>query len=256
MSGKRVLGFVLMAMLLAMAVLFAHGTDTDLSSRLLVPSVEHPFGTDSFGRDLLARTSGGFLVSFLLSLCVTASATVAGVALSVAMVRDGWIGILSRGLSDMLKSLPAVLFSLFLVALFGQGVDILYLSMTLSQIPNIARTSQARLLVLEKEEFMLALRAEGIRGRRIVLRHYVPHIYPEIANQSISIFSTSILTEASLSFLGCGLPVDIPSLGSIMAEGRSFLFTSPFLFFFPAAILFLAGLALYLQSDPSSHRPD
>ena len=243
------IGLCILLSLLVLALIFAGGTETDLSSRLMSPSLSHPFGTDSFGRDLLTRTASGFLVSLLLSSAVTLSATLGGIMLSLLMVRSSILGTVSRGVSDILKSLPSIMLALFLVSLFGQNVFILYLALTLAQIPNIARTSESRILVLQNEEYMVALKALGIRKSKIVMRHYVPHIYPEIVNQSIGIFSTTILTESSLSFLGCGLPLTLPSLGAIMAEGRSFLFTSPFLFAFPAAVLFLSGLSLYLMQD-------
>ena len=248
--GRKIGGTVLLA-LVVLAFAFAGNTGTDMGMRLQEPSLAHPFGTDSFGRDLLSRVSSGFLVSVMLSSAVTLSATLGGILLSLLMVRSSLIGTMSRGVGDILKSLPSIMLALFFVSLFGQNVFILYLALTLAQIPNIARTSQSRILVLQNEEYMTALKALGIRRSRIVLCHYVPHIYPEIANQSIGIFSTTILTESSLSFLGCGLPPTFPTLGAIMAEGRSFLFTSPFLFAIPAAVLFLAGLSLYLIQDSS-----
>ena len=251
MRKGRKIGFVVMFSLVVLALVFAGDTATNMSIRLQSPGLEHPFGTDSFGRDLLCRVASGFLVSILLSSAVTLSATLGGILLSLLMVRSSFLGTMSRGVSDILKSLPSIMLALFFVSLFGQNVFILYLALTLAQIPNIARTSQSRILVLQNEEYMTGLTALGIGRARIVLRHYVPHIYPEIANQSIGIFSTTILTESSLSFLGCGLPPTFPTLGSIMAEGRSFLFTSPFLFAFPAVVLFLAGLSLYLIQDGS-----
>ena len=251
MGKGRKIGGVLLLLMLVLAALFAGDTSTDLSARLLFPSYEHLFGTDSFGRDLLTRVSSGFIVSVLLSTAVTLSATFCGILLSLLMVRSSLLGTMSRGVCDILKSLPSIMLALFFVSLFGQNVFILYLALTLAQIPNIARTSQSRILVLQNEEYMIALKALGIRRSKIVMKHYVPHIYPEIANQSIGIFSTTILTESSLSFLGCGLPPTFPSLGAIMAEGRSFLFTSPFLFAFPAVVLFLTGLSLYLIQNRS-----
>lgn len=251
MRKGRKIGGVLLLLMIVLAVFLSGDTATDLSSRLLSPSSEHIFGTDSFGRDLLKRVSSGFLVSVLLSTAVTLSATLGGIMLSLLMVRSSLLGTMSRGVSDILKSLPSIMLALFFVSLFGQNVFILYLALTLAQIPNIARTSQSRILVLQNEEYMIALKALGISRAKIVMKHYVPHIYPEIANQSIGIFSTTILTESSLSFLGCGLPPTFPTLGAIMAEGRSYLFTSPFLFAFPAVVLFLTGLSLYLIQNGS-----
>ena len=251
MRKERKIGSAVLLVLLVLAIAFSGETFTDLSNRLLSPSAAHPFGTDGFGRDLLARVSSGFLVSIFLSSAVTLSATLGGILLSLLMVRSSLLGTMSRGFSDMLKSLPSIMLALFFVSLFGQNVFILYLALTLAQIPNIARTAQSRILVLQNEEYMIALKAVGIRKSKMVLRHYIPHIYPEIVNQSIGIFSTTILTESSLSFLGCGMPPTYPTLGAVMAEGRSFLFTSPFLFAFPAIVLFLTGLSLHMIQDGS-----
>lgn len=253
MNRKNLVGLILLLVLLLSALFFQNEAEVDLSQRLLKPCLEYPFGTDSFGRNLLERVSSGYLFSFFFSLIVTILSTVFGFLLSLLMVRDDIVGSLSRRFSDAMKALPAILLSLFLVSLFGQKLSVLLIALVISQTPNLARTSQARILVLRKEEYVEALRSQGIGDRRIAY-HYWIHLYPILIDQSLSIFSTTILTESGLSFIGAGLPIKIASLGSIMAEGRSFLFTSPFLFLIPSSILFLTGIALYLlKSDSSSH---
>lgn len=223
----------------------------------LPPSKEFPFGTDSFGRNLLSLICDGGLISLFIGLCVSLLSLVFGLLLALLMLFKGAAGAFFKMICNALKSIPAILFALFLAALFGPGVFLVILSLTLSHIPNIAYTGYLRLMVLSKTDFILALESQGIKKWRIAIRHYIPHLIAEISSQAVAVFSSSILTEASLSFLGCGIPAYLPSIGSILSEGRKVMLTSFHMVLFPSLILFLLALSLILiqegsKLDPSS----
>ncbi len=257
MNRKLLTGLGLLLSLIVFFIAFSKETAFSPSEAYLHPSVLHPFGTDSFGRDLLALVSQGGLLSLLVGLCVSLSSLVLGLLLSLLMLGGGIAGAFFKVVCNALKSIPAILFALFLSALFGPGVFLVILSLTLSHIPNIAYTGYLRLKVLSKKDFILALESQGIRKWRLVLRHYIPHVVSELSSQAAAVFSSSILTEASISFLGCGIPAYMPSIGSILSEGRKVMLTSFHMVLFPSVVLFLLALSLILvqeglKLDPSS----
>lgn len=257
MNKKLLTGLGLLLFLVVFFAVFSKGTTFSPGDAYLPPSASHPFGTDSFGRDLLALVSRGGLLSLSIGLCVSLSSLVLGLLLSLLMLEGGIAGSFFKVVCNALKSIPAILFALFLSALFGPGIFLVILSLTLSHIPNIAYTGYMRLKVLSKKDFILALESQGIKKWRLVLRHYVPHVVSELSSQAAAVFSSSILTEASLSFLGCGIPAYMPSIGSILSEGRKVMLTSFHMVLFPSAALFLLALSLVLvqeglKLDPSS----
>ncbi len=242
---------VFLAVLILFFFLSAGFSSLDMDNALLSPSRENLFGTDSYGRSLLSRLSLGALISISLSALITALSAILGTALAFLMARvsASWV------LSDSLKSLNAVILALFLSSVFSAGFGVLILSISLTHIPSVARVAYSRILSIRREEFVLYAKSEGMGGFSIARFHIVPHLRDEILIQSISIFSSSVITEATLSFLGAGIPVKYPSIGSILAEGRAVALSHPHLIVIPSLVLFLITLSLYVMQsalDPDS----
>ncbi len=235
-------------LILALCAFFAGFSDVDLDNALSPFSLSHPLGTDIYGRDLLERLALGTLISTCLAFCITAISAVLGVCLGFLMSKSGILSFISTSFSNVLKSLSSVIVALFLSAIFGPGFMILIISISLSHIPNIARTASSRIAVIRNEEFVLYARSEGMGNAEIYIRHILPHIRGEILAQSLSVFSSSILTESALSFLGAGIPVLYPSLGSIMADGRALLLSYPRFILIPSAIIMAVSLLIHLMS--------
>ncbi len=251
MKRSFYLGLILFLLLVIVFILNAGFSSVDMSNTLAPFSLDHPLGTDTYGRDLLARLSLGALISLSLSFVITVISTLLGVLLSFLLSSRGLISGFSWVLSDALKSLSSIILALFLSSIFSSGFIILIVSISLAQIPNIARTAYSRLIVVRNEEFVLYARSEGMGEVEIALRHIVPHVMPEVLSQSLSIFSSSILTESSLSFLGAGIPILYPSIGSILSEGRLVMLTHPSLVLIPVSVLFLISLSVHLMHQGS-----
>lgn len=236
--GLFVGAFVLGAMILAsIAAPWLASYDPDaqnLSLRLLPPacvfggSELHLLGTDGFGRDMLSRLIFGSRVSLLVGATAVVVAGLIGVATGlVAGFNGGWAESIIISLADAQQGLPPILFSIIIVAVLGTSVVNLIAVLGLSSWVIYTRVVFARTIVLRRREFVEAAYAAGATTRRILLRHLLPNILGHIAVVSTLQAGRMILLEASLSFLGLGVPPPTASWGSMLAEARPFLFVSP-----------------------------
>lgn len=249
MNRKKYVPIVLFILLISFFCVNAGLGTIDQDAALSRLSFSHPFGTDTFGRDLLERVSLGALISIALSFFITVISTALGVLLAFLMASNAATSAVSFTISGIMKSLSSILLALFLSSIFGPGFLVLIVSISLSHIPNIAQTAYSRILVIKKEDFILYSKTLGMNRAEIAVFHIIPHLKDEVLQQSLSIFSSSILTEASLSFLGAGIPITYPSLGSIMADGRALIISSPHLIIIPSIVLFIISLLLYLERE-------
>lgn len=250
-------GIAIMAFILLFAIAFGGEGDVDLSIRLMPPSAGYLFGCDTFGRDLMERTAGGILVSMSIALAVAFLSMALGIAIGSASSLPHLS--LLAALTDSLKSLPPVVLALFLVTLSGPGPVKLVLSLSLAHIANVSRSVHSKVRILRKTHYAETARLQGMNGLKLYIVHILPNMKGYLAAQYVSVFSSAMLAESSLSFLGCGVRQPIPSLGSILAEARPVMLSSWWMILFPALFLFLIALSLGLISkgaselDPSSH---
>lgn len=258
--NKVRLGSFLLLLLLLVSFFFAGTGTIDTTLRAASPSLCHPFGCDSLGRDLLSRVSYGVLVSLGISVSSALLSALLGCLLSILMARDGWVSVFTRTSVNTLKVLPPVVLALFFVSFGGNGAGKVILALSLTSGANIARTLSPKIRMLLGEEFVVALEATGIKRSRIWLRHILPMVYPYLREQAASILLTAILTESSLSYFGLGVKKMTPTLGAILSEGRTLVLSSPHVVFFPSLVLVLLGASALLVSrglselDSTSHR--
>lgn len=256
---RRAAAAAILAMMLIAALLLRGESFVDVSERLLPPSSMHLMGTDTFGRDVASRIGTGILVSASIAAAASSIALAAGLALSFFFSVWRMPGPVFLTAILTLKTVPPVLLALFLSAISGPCVIKLAAVLAIGHAADIAETAYSRVLVARSEDYTLSAIGLGKGRVDVYLHHILPAIMPYIAKQAVSIFSASILSEASLSFLGCGVPVTIPTLGSMLSEARPVMGQAPWLVAFPALFLFLIGLSLELlasgrsELDPSSH---
>ncbi len=245
-------GLIILAAILVFSLAVAGESPADGTSRLESPSWEHPFGTDELGRDLMKRVGTAVLVSFSVALPVTIISLAGGMLLSYGFFlrRFPSSGVLA--LSDTLRSIPAIIIALFLNALSGPGILKLIAALSIGNIPVLARLCHSRIAILRSEGPVLAAETMGIGKGRIFISHILPHLMPYLALEAVSVFSSAILTEASLSYLGCGVPPTLPSLGSILSDSRGL--PAPHMIIFPALFLLLIGISLEIIAR--SLKPD
>jgi peptide/nickel transport system permease protein len=224
--------------------------------RLRPPSAQHWFGTDGLGRDVFARTVHGARVSLLVGLSV--AATSVGLGLLIGLVAGYFKradAIIMRFM-DGLMSIPAILLAIALVALTRASVGIVILAILIPEIPRVVRLVRSVVLSVREEPFVEAAVVAGTRTGQILVRHIMPSTFPPLIVQATYICASAILIEASLSFLGAGLPPEVASWGNMVASSRLFLGRAPWTIFAPGLALALVVLAVNLVGDGLRDRLD
>jgi len=222
----------------------------DVLSQFKGPSVAHWLGTDQFGRDTLVRVIYGYRASLLVSLGAVLLASIVGGALGVvAAFHGGWVDRLIMRCMDVLLAFPVILLAIGIVAVLGQGTANTALAIGIVYLPSFARLLRGPALTLRESEFVSAASALGASGPRLIFRHIVPNVSAVLLVQTSLALSTAILVEASLSFLGLGTRPPFPSLGSMLAESRTFLTLQPWPALVSGFAILLASLGFNLLGD-------
>jgi peptide/nickel transport system permease protein len=222
----------------------------DFDNLLVGPSAKHLFGTDNFGRDVLARVLYGFRISMIVALGSVVVAVAVGLPLGLVA---GYFGstldnIIMRAL-DLLMAFPPILLAITLIAVYGTSTTTTILALALIYIPIMARVIRASVISVRNEEYIEAAKSIGAHPLRIMLGHALPNsLSPLIVQASISM-GLAILIEASLSFIGLGTQPPDPSLGSMLAEGRDFMREAPWVVTFPGLAIMIAVLGFNLLGD-------
>ena len=223
--------------------------DTAVLERLKAPSAEHLLGTDELGRDLYSRIVHGARYSLAIAALTALGAVIAGTVLGLMA---GFFRRLDAPLMrvvDAMMSFPDILLAIALVAILGPSLVNTVLALVLVYTPRVARVVRASTLVVRELLFVEAVRALGVRTSRILWRHILPNLMSPILVQASFIFAYAILAEAALSFLGIGIPPEIPSWGNIMAEGRTLFRVFPHNIFYPGIFLAFTVLAINIMGD-------
>jgi peptide/nickel transport system permease protein len=223
----------------------------DLTGRLMGPSWAHWFGTDELGRDILSRTLFGARISLLVAVSVV------GLSLAVGLVAGGLAGfyggwtdtVVNIYVTNAFMALPGILLAIAFVAFMGPGLGNVILALAISGWVAYARLVRAQVMAVKEREFVEAARALGASSIRIMGRHILPNILQPLIVQAAIGMAGAVLAEATLSFLGLGVPPPTPSWGSMLNDARSHLFDSPHLVFFPAIAVMLCVLSFNFIGD-------
>lgn len=247
-------GFVILA-IISFFTIFAGTVDRydplklEPLDRLLAPSMDHWFGTDNTGRDVYSRTIHGGRVSLLVGFTVALLTVCAGMVVGLISGYDRRADIVIQRFMDAIMSFPTLLLALALIAMLGSSITNVIIVITVVDTPRMVRIVRAQVLALREYQFVEAARAIGAPTWRILLLHVAPNTFAPVMVQATFIFATAILVEAGLSFLGLGIPPDLPSWGNILALGRTYLQTAVWVSFFPGLILTITVLAINLVGD-------
>jgi peptide/nickel transport system permease protein len=247
-GGAIVLAVVLVA-LLAPWLSPYDPLEITIPRRLLGPTGAHPFGTDNMGRDILSRVLFGARISLIVGSLVVLCAAGAGIVLGLlAGYTDRLDRILMR-IMDGLMAFPTTLLAIALMAALGARLSNVIIALAIVFTPRVARVVRSVTLVVRELDYVQAAQALGARDSRILARHILPNCLPPVIVQGTFIFAESVLSEAALSFLGVGLPPDIPSWGTIITNGRMFMQTAPWITIFPGVAILISVLGLNLFGD-------
>jgi peptide/nickel transport system permease protein len=223
----------------------------DLKGRLMGPSAAHWFGTDELGRDILSRTLFGARISLIVAVSVV------GLSLGVGLVAGGFAGfyggwtdtIVNVYVTNAFMALPGILLAIAFVAFMGPGLGNVILALAISGWVGYARLVRAQVMSVKEKEFVEAARALGASDLRVMARHILPNILQPLIVQAAIGMAGAVLAEATLSFLGLGVPPPAASWGSMLNDARSHLFDSPHLVFFPAIAVMLCVLSFNFIGD-------
>jgi peptide/nickel transport system permease protein len=213
-------------------------------------SSRHPLGTDTLGRDVLSRLLHGARISLIVGLAAVLVAGVVGGGLGlVAGYRGGWADDLLMRLGDIQLAFPVLLLGVAVIAVLGASLTNMILVLGASGWVTYARIARGETLSLKERDFVAAARALGAPARHVVARHLLPNVLPPLLVVTTFSVARTIIAEASLSFLGLGLPPPTPSWGAMLDEGRNYITTGWWLALFPGLAILLLVLAINLCGD-------
>jgi peptide/nickel transport system permease protein len=223
----------------------------DLLHRLSPPGVGHWFGTDELGRDVLSRVIFGARLSLLVAVSVVACSLTLGIIFGgIAGYYGGAIDTtINIFAMNAFMAMPGILLAIAFVAFLGPGMINLILALSIGGWVGYARLVRAQVLAVREREFVEAARALGASNLRIFLRHILPNIIQPLIVQSAIGMAGAVLAEATLSFLGLGVPPPSASWGSMLDEARSHLFDAPYLVIFPALAVMFCVLSFNFLGD-------
>ena len=250
-SGVVLVGVFVVCALFAPWIAPQDPAQIDLPTRLMGPSASHWFGTDELGRDILSRIIYGARISMLVGGCVVAASLTLG--LIFGSIAGFYGGVIDRVLNvivmNAFMSFPGILLAIAFVAFLGPGIFNLIFALSLGGWVGYARLVRAQVLAVREREFVEAARALGASDSRIIVRHILPNIIQPVIVQAAIGMAGAILAEATMSFLGLGVPPPTASWGTMLNDARSHLFDSPHLVLFPAAAVMLAVLSFNFIGD-------
>jgi len=221
----------------------------DVKARLAAPSPSHWFGTDDVGRDVWSRVIYGARLSMIVGVAVVAFSFAGGIVFGLL---GGYYRPLDNALMrimDGLMAFPGIILAIALMASLGPSLINVIVALGIVYVPRVARIVRGSVLVIRETPYVEAARALGVPDYTVLCRHVFPNCLSPVIVQGTFIFAAAVLGEAALSFLGVGVPPQIPSWGNVLAEGRLYLRQAPWLTLFPGAAIMACILGLNLFGD-------
>jgi peptide/nickel transport system permease protein len=217
---------------------------------LQAPSAAHPFGTDQLGRDVFARVLYGARIDLQIGFVGVAIPLVAGVVVGlIAGYYGGWLDAIIGRIVDVVVAFPFLVLVIAIVAMLGPGLVNFYIAVSLVSWVAYARIVRGETLVAKNREYVLSARALGYRDLRVMFRHILPNVVAPAFVFAMSDFILDILAGASLGFFGLGVPQPTPEWGVMIAEGRNFILTAPWVVVFPGLAIIAVGFFVSLLGD-------
>ena len=249
-AGLLFVSFVFLVAAFAPQIAYYDPDEVDLTARLVPLSADHPFGTDTFGRDIFSRVVYGARISVIAGLGSVTLALAVGIFLGAV---SGFAGraldnVLMR-IMDAVMAFPGLLLAIALMAALGASLTNVCIALAIRYTPNFARLVRASVLKEREKEYVEAAMVQGESDLRVLFRQILPNCMAPVLVQATLDFAHAIIAEASLSFLGIGVPPPTPSWGSILHEARSIMEFYPWAAIFPGLAICFSVLGLNLLGD-------
>lgn len=256
-NKAAVIGLVILCVLVFISIfpwtIANYQTDAikqNLSIRLQVPSWQHWFGTDAYGRDIFARIIYGTRISLSFAVASTVAGLIVGGLIGcISGYFGGKLDNVIMRIMDVFMAFPSLLLAIALVAALGKGLGNLLIAITIPGIPSTARLFRALVISLRGQEYIESARAIGSKNDRIILRHIIPNIMGPILVQATLGISSLIVAVAALSFLGLGVQAPMPEWGGMLSEAKDYIRNLPYMIIFPGLAILCTVLSLNLLGD-------
>jgi peptide/nickel transport system permease protein len=249
--GLVIMTTFVLAALFADAICRYSPLTVDSAHALAPPSLQHWMGTDSFGRDVWARIVHGARISLAVGIGSTTLGGIIGVIIGLASgYLSGWVDLVFQRVTDILQALPLLVLALVMTAALGPSLPNVIIAIAIPLVPIVSRVIRANTLALRELPFVEAAKSIGMSEMRIAIRHVLPNTLAPLIVLATAQLGSTILTEASLSFLGLGIPEPFPSWGRMLSESAAeYVRTAPWLVIFPGIAISLAVFGTNLFGD-------
>jgi peptide/nickel transport system permease protein len=225
-------------------------------NRLRPPSEGFWFGTDQFGRDVFSRTVYGARVSLIVGFAVAALSSLIGLAVGLVCGYFRRVDAVIMRAMDGIMAIPSILLAIALITLTRPGLGIVIAAIVIPEVPRVVRVVRSVVLSIRAQPYVESAIAGGTRNAKLLVRHILPNTLAPLIVQATYVCASAMLIEAGLSFLGAGVPPEIPSWGNIIAQGRTFFQIAPWSIFIPGAFLAATVLAVNMLGDGLRDRLD
>ena len=249
LMAALLLALVAMVALLAGPLSGLDPNETAVSQRLAWPSIAHWLGTDELGRDLFARIAFGGRTSLAIAALTALGAIAAGTSIGLIAGFFRHLDAPLMRVVDAMMSFPDILLAIALVGILGPSMLNVVLALVLVYTPRVARVVRASTLVVRELLFVEAARALGAPTVRVLWRHVLPNLVSPITVQGTFIFAYAVLAEAALSFLGVGVPPEIPTWGTMVAGSQGYAHQALWIVLFPGLAIIVTALSLQVLGD-------
>ena len=247
--------FLILLVIVAIASEFLFDFDTDIilvqaENSFAPPSLTHLFGCDQSGRDIFARILYGARYSLIIGIGSVSIGLCFGLILgSLAGFYGGFIDNLVMRANDILYSIPNIMIAVVVVSIFGTSTASLLFSLSISAASSFSRITRAAVMQVRGMEYIESAYAMGLPTWKVIMRHIIPNCLSPIIVQVTLAVGNNIISASSLSFLGVGIPVPLPEWGAMLAEGRNYIRSAPWMCIFPGLAIMMTVLALNLMGD-------
>lgn len=250
--GLTLLGLITLMMLVSLVWTphDAYLTSSDYSKQLQGPSAQHWFGTDHLGRDVLSRSMIAAQTVFLVGASTLIISGSIGITLGlIAGYRGGWADIVIMRLIEVFATIPGTILLLLFITIFGRGTQQTIIAISLMSFTTFTRMVRSRVLSLRQHEHILWAQVIGARNLRIIFVHIMPDLLPLILIIAANQFSSAVMAEAGLSYLGLGVQVSEPSWGNMLTRAQAGLLTNPWNAIIPGLLITILVIGSNLTAD-------